>query len=241
MATAYSAAEDALTLARAIVNDAYIAAGYILTDAAIATIPMLNQAYIWLQEELTNNGVETFVNEVILTPLGATASTDPAIRVYLDDNGYFDGTNQNASPQLPVDMVSKPLRLSERQTGSNQTFTDMNFSNDGIPASLPQSKFRIWGWWSDKVYLRGSTQTNDVRVRYNKRLPAITIGTDPILIRGAYHILANLLAAQYANSRGSALAGNFSAAADSQIAQMATKNSRANQRASHRKRPYRST
>lgn len=216
-----------------------MAAGYILTDAAIATLPMLNQAYIWLQDELINNGVETNVKEAVLTPLGAATSTDPNTLVSLNDNGYFDGTNQNAAPQLPVDLLV-PLRLWERQTGSAQNFTEMNLSNDGLPNSSPQSKFRIWEWRGDTIFMRGSTQTNDVKIRYDARFPAITQNTDPLLVRGAYHILANLLAAQYANSRGSALAANFSAAADSQIAQMCIRNSRRNQRGSHRKKPYRS-
>jgi hypothetical protein len=238
MATAYQSAEDALNLARSLVNDAYIAGGYILTDAAIATFPQLNQAYVWLQDELINNGIETFVREAVLTPLGADTSTDPNTLVSLTDNGYFDGVTQNAAPQLPVDLLV-PLRLWERQTGTTQNFVEMRPSNDGIPNSTPQGRFRLWEWRTDGIYMRGCNQTNDLKIRYDARLPELKVGTDPILIRGSYHILANLLAAQYANSRGSALAANFSAAADSMIVQMCIRSSRKNQRGMHRKRPYR--
>jgi hypothetical protein len=50
--TAYAQAEDALTLARALVNDA---AGAVFTDALL--MPLLNSAYRGLQRELAESGV----------------------------------------------------------------------------------------------------------------------------------------------------------------------------------------
>jgi hypothetical protein len=56
LTTAYAQAEDALTLARALVNDT---AGVVFTDALL--MPLLNSAYRGLQRELAENGVSVLV------------------------------------------------------------------------------------------------------------------------------------------------------------------------------------
>ena len=59
--TAYSPAEDALSLARSIVNDA---SGQVFTDAVL--MPFLNAAYRTLQRELAENGVTVLVAQLDL-------------------------------------------------------------------------------------------------------------------------------------------------------------------------------
>ena len=56
--TAYSQADDALTLARALVNDA---SGAVFTDTLL--MPLLNSAYRGLQRELAENGVSVLVEQ----------------------------------------------------------------------------------------------------------------------------------------------------------------------------------
>lgn len=56
--TAYSQAEDALTLARALVNDS---ASVVFTDTLL--MPLLNSAYRGLQRELVENGVSVLVEQ----------------------------------------------------------------------------------------------------------------------------------------------------------------------------------
>ncbi len=56
--TAYSQAEDALTLARALVNDT---SGAVFTDTLL--MPLLNSAYRGLQRELAENGVSVLMEQ----------------------------------------------------------------------------------------------------------------------------------------------------------------------------------
>lgn len=56
--TAYSQAEDALTLARALVNDS---ASVVFTDTLL--MPLLNSAYRGLQRELVENDVSVLVEQ----------------------------------------------------------------------------------------------------------------------------------------------------------------------------------
>ena len=56
--TAYSQAEDALNLARALVNDS---AGVVFTDTLL--MPLLNSAYRGLQRELAENGVSVLAEQ----------------------------------------------------------------------------------------------------------------------------------------------------------------------------------
>ena len=56
--TAYSQAEDALNLARALVNDT---AGAVFTDTLL--MPLLNSAYRGLQRELAENGVSVLAEQ----------------------------------------------------------------------------------------------------------------------------------------------------------------------------------
>ncbi|HXY79609.1 MAG TPA: hypothetical protein VEI08_03135, partial [Candidatus Bathyarchaeia archaeon] len=56
--TAYSQAEDALTLARALLNDS---AAAVFTDTLL--MPLLNSAYRGLQRELAENGVSVLAEQ----------------------------------------------------------------------------------------------------------------------------------------------------------------------------------
>jgi hypothetical protein len=49
----------------------------------------------------------------------------------------------------------------------------------------PGSYLRLWEWREDKINLIGATQSITVRVRYEKILPLLVLGTDPLQIRRA--------------------------------------------------------
>jgi hypothetical protein len=74
--TAYSQAENALTLARALVNDS---AGVVFTDTLL--MPLLNSAYRSLQRELAENGVSVLVEQqdIELESNGSTGTTNAEI------------------------------------------------------------------------------------------------------------------------------------------------------------------
>jgi hypothetical protein len=204
--SAYAEAEDALTLARALLNDS---AGAVFTDTLL--MPLLNSAYRGLQRELAENGVSVLVEQQDID-----MEVDPTTGV--TDTELSDVS----SPQLPTDCMA-PHMLWERATANTtDVFVPMEkFTSGGSMLNLqPSSYLRLWEWREDKVNLIGATQAITVRIRYEKVLPELTLGTDPIQIRSATDPLAFATAALAARSRGArALAQDLLG-----TAQMATEN-----------------
>ncbi len=204
--TAYSQAEDALTLARALVNDS---AGAVFTDTLL--MPFLNSAYRGLQRELAENGVSVLAEQQDLE-----LDSDPVTGITPTE------ISDTSSPQLPTDCLA-PHMLWERATANTaDVFVPMEkFTSGGGMLNLqPSTYLRLWEWREDKINLIGATQSITVRIRYEKVLPLLTLGTDPIQIRSATDPLAFATAALAARSRGArALAQDLLGAA-----QMATEN-----------------
>jgi hypothetical protein len=204
--TAYSQAEDALSLARALLNDT---AGAVFTDTLL--MPLLNSAYRGLQRELAENGVSVLVEQQDLN-----LATDPVSGITPME------ISDVSSPQLPTDCMV-PHMLWERATpNTTDVFIPMEkFTSGGSMLNLqPSTYLRLWEWREDKVNLIGATQAITVRIRYEKALPLLTLGTDPVQIRSATDPLAFATAALAARSRGArALAQDLLG-----TAQMATEN-----------------
>jgi hypothetical protein len=204
--TAYSQAEDALNLARALVNDS---AGVVFTDTLL--MPLLNSAYRGLQRELAENGVS-----VLAEQQDVALATDPTSGITPIE------ISDVSSPQLPTDCLA-PHKLWERATANTtDVFVPMEkFTSGGSMLNLqPSSYLQLWEWREDKINLIGATQGITVRIRYEKVLPQITLGTDPVQIRSATDPLAFATAALAARSRGArALAQDLLG-----TAQMATEN-----------------
>jgi hypothetical protein len=204
--TAYSQAEDALTLSRALVNDS---AGVVFSDTLL--MPFLNSAYRGLQRELAENGVSVLAEQQDLE-----LDSDPISGITPTE------ISDTSSPQLPTDCLA-PHMLWERATANTaDVFVPMEkFTSGGGMLNLqPSTYLRLWEWREDKVNLIGATQSITVRIRYEKVLPLLTLGTDPIQIRSATDPLAFATAALAARSRGArALAQDLLGAA-----QMATEN-----------------
>ena len=204
--TAYSQAEDALNLARALVNDA---AGAVFTDTVL--MPFLNSAYRGLQRELAECGVSVIAEQQDLE-----LDTDPVSGVTPTE------ISDVSNPQLPTDCLA-PHMLWERATANTtDVFVPMEkFTSGGSMLNLqPSTYLRLWEWREDKINLVGATQSITVRIRYEKVLPLLTLGTDPVQIRSATDPLAFATAALAARSRGArALAQDLLG-----TAQMATEN-----------------
>jgi hypothetical protein len=225
LTTAYSQAEDALTLARALVNDASAA---VFTDTLL--MPLLNSAYRGLQRELAENGVSVLVEQQ---------------DVELDTNPTTGVTNTEisdvSSPQLPTDCMM-PHMLWERATANTtDVFMPMEkfMSGGGMLNLQPSSYLQLWEWREDKINLIGATQSITVRVRYEKLLPALTVGTDPIQIRGATDALGYATAALAARSRGArALAADLLGTAQTAIESLILRYVKPEQTKGRRRKPY---
>jgi hypothetical protein len=223
--TAYSQAEDALTLARALVNDT---SGAVFTDTLL--MPLLNSAYRGLQRELAENGVSVLMEQQ---------------DIELDQNVSTGVTNTEisdvSSPQLPTDCLM-PQVLWERATANTgDVFVPMEkFTSGGGMLNLqPSTYLRLWEWREDKINLIGATQSITVRVRYEKVLPILTLGTDPVQIRSATDALGYATAALAARSRGArALAVDLLGAAQTAIENLSNRYIRPEQTTGRRRKPY---
>ena len=223
--TGYSQAEDALSLTRALLNDT---AAAVFTDALL--MPLMNSAYRGLQRELAENGVSVLIEQQDLD-----LETDPSTGATSTE------ISDASSPQLPSDGLMPHMLWERASANTTDVFVPMEkFTSGGGMLNLqPSSYLRLWEWREDKINLIGATQAITVRIRYEKILPELTLGTDPVQIRAATDPLAFATAALAARSRGArALAQDLLA-----TAQMATENLieryvRPEQTRGRRRRPY---
>jgi hypothetical protein len=227
LTSAYAQAEDALTLARALVNDT---AGVVFTDALL--MPLLNSAYRGLQRELAENGVSVLVEQQ---------------DIELDVNFATGATNTElsdvSSPQLPTDCLMPHVLWERVAANAGDVFVPMEkFTGGGGRLNLQPSSFlRLREWREDKINLIGATQSITVRVRYEKVLPLLTLGTDPIQIRSATDALGFATAALAARSRGAralALAIDLLGTAQTAIEELINRYIRPEQTKGRRRKPY---
>jgi hypothetical protein len=223
--TAYSQAEDAMSLARALLNDS---AASVFTDTLL--LPLLNSAYRGLQRELAENGVSVMAEqqdiELDLDPETGITSTE---------------ISDVSSPQLPTDCLVPHMLWERAAPNTTDVFVSMEkFTSGGGMLNLqPSTYLRLWEWREDKVNLIGATQAVTVRIRYEKLLPLLTLGTDPVQIRSATDALGFATAALAARSRGArALAQDLLGTAQMATEQMIERYVRPEQVKGRRRMPY---
>ena len=223
--TAYAQAEDALNLARALLNDS---SGAVFTDTLL--MPLLNSAYRGLQRELAENGVSVLSEQqdIDLEVNSTTGITNTEL-------------SDVSSPQLPTDCLM-PHMLWERATANtSDVFVPMEkFKSGGSMLNLqPSAYLRLWEWREDKINFIGATQAVTVRVRYEKVLSTLVLGTDPVMIRSATDPLAFATAALAARSRGArALAADLLGAAQLATENLIERYVRPEQVKGRRRKPY---
>jgi hypothetical protein len=225
LTTAYSQAEDALNLARALVNDS---AGAVFTDTLL--MPLLNSAYRGLQRELAENGVSVMVEQQDIE-----LDVDPTTGVTNTE------ISDASSPQLPADCLMPHMLWERAAPNTADVFVPMEkFTSGGGMLNLqPSGYLRLWEWREDKINLIGATQSITVRIRYEKLLPLLTLGTDPVQIRSATDPLGFATAALAARSRGArALAQDLLGTAQMATEQLIERYVRPEQIKGRRRMPY---
>lgn len=223
--TAYSQAEDALNLARALLNDT---AASVFTDTLL--MPLLNSAYRGLQRELAENGVSVMAEQQDLE-----LDPNPTSGVTITE------LSDTSSPQLPTDCLVPHMLWERAAANTTDVFVPMEkFTSGGNMLNLqPSTYLRLWEWREDRVNLIGATQSITVRIRYEKLLPALTLGTDPVQIRSATDPLGFATAALAARSRGSrALAQDLLGTAQYATEQVIERYVRPEQMKGRRRMPY---
>jgi len=218
----------------------YSQAGEIHTDTANFMFPLLNDSLEWFQNEVNNHGVESFVKETFLLSVTAavfTPANDPGQQVNISDTGYFDGAVGHASPQVPVDLLV-PLYLWERQNGSSENWVIVDEYPGGMPNKIPNSRFAMWEWRQDAIYMPGATQTNDIRLRYTGSHASLVTPSDTLLFRGATGALAYKTVGTYLASKNPQASGLALIEAKDRINQICTRSSRMKQRESISRQSY---
>jgi hypothetical protein len=124
-------------------------------------------------------------------------------------------------------------------TGTTDLFVGMEKITAGMPNFQPGSYLRMWEWREDKVNLIGAIQPITVRLRYEKVLPALCAGTDPLRIRSSTDPLGYGTAAMAARSRGQrALATDLMSVVADATTKLIERYVRPEQYKSRRRRPY---
>lgn len=238
--TPYDTAEDVLQLARTMCNDAALSiAGDILSDSQPYTFVMLEGCYEYLQDRLMAAGVNSCCEYAIITGLLAVASTDPTTQVQLSYTGYFDGVANHNPPVLPADLL-EPLQIWERHTGVAEKWIEVVQAPDAINRAYQTSRFQIWDWETDILYLQGATQSNDLKVKYLRYASKLTTPTSPVQITRSKSALAALVAEAAAVSRGGTEAATaFHAYAERDIEFIINRTAQKEQRAKFVRQPFR--
>jgi hypothetical protein len=205
----YPIAENVMLLARAVINDMLrTTAGAILVDTAPFTVHFLNAAIRKTQRYLSVNGLYSqVVDNAILTPVTAVASQDPAVQVFISQNGYYDGVATHSNVVLPPDLIL-PLAVAQRVTGSGAQFIFMEPARGPLMSRVPGPYFGDWEFRGDGLYLNGCTNSMDLRIRYEQAIGRIAANANfsqvSIPIRDGEDALGWGVVSIYAASRGAA-------------------------------------
>jgi hypothetical protein len=210
--------EDVTNLVRSLVNDDGAGAtdtvgeGQIFVDnpsISPAMQRLLNASLKELYRELRIAGDPTLIADnyvltnlpVIFGPEGQGVAS-PETQQSLGFQGFFDGTQQYSTLTLPPNLIS-PLRMWERATGSSDAFSPMSQSQFGLAPIAQGWVLGQWEWRSGAIWLPGSLQNRDIRLRYRMSLPAfygtsIDFSTTYIPIIDCVDAVAYKVAAKYA-------------------------------------------
>lgn len=211
--------------------------------------PSFNSAIRELYRELRNVGQPTLIKDNVivsgLTPVNGANGlglSDPAVQTYLSFGGYFDGTTINGNLVLPGDVLYME-RVSERQTGSGNSFVPMTQCQSGLPSRPQQPTLVEWEWRNDNIWMVGSTQTNDIRMRYWCALPQFfssTLDFDStfVPILDCTDAVAYKTAVKYAQMLGSPGLAELKQEAANQMFQLKNESVRRSQTTDYQRQAY---
>jgi hypothetical protein len=233
----YPSLEEVANLVRTVMNDDMpgltdtVGEGQIIVDnqnVSVKLINALNEAIRQTCRELRLVGDPTLIcDNYIVTNLPVVNGTqgvgiaDPATQVKLGYNGFFDGTNNWPNLTLPSNMLV-PIRVWQRETGTNYRFQEVPQAQDGLPSGWQNWGLGSWEWRSDGIWFNGSLYNYDVRIRYYRTfLPftgaALDFTTTYIPIMDCTSAVAYKTAYILAFSLGSPQATELKARADQEV------------------------
>jgi|SRR5579872_3501981 len=256
----YPTLEGVMNLVRSILNDAFAGAtntpgeGQIVTDSPTispSTLPFLNSAIREVYRKLRTVGSPTLIRDNYLLiglgpvngPLGLSVP-DPTIQVRIGFDGYDDGSGNVVTTQaLPSDLIL-PIKFWERLSQSEETFDMMQEAAAGLEPRDQRRSFGQWEWRKDSIYLNGSIETRDMRIRYQAFMPEffqsnINFATTQIPIFDCDEAVAYLTAYKVSFSLGGAqTAAGLKAQAEEEIFDLRNETVRNMQKTKYKRRPY---
>jgi hypothetical protein len=149
-------------------------------------------------------GIPPFVS-----PTQGAAAPDPSIQVSITYVGYFNGLTYNNLFSLPANCLMVE-RVSERLNGSNDVFHPMTQPPQGLQSAWQGIYNGMWEYRQDAIWMPGSTETMDIRLRYQGTLPTlftpgINTATTYIPINDSQDVLAAMTLKQLALRQGAAM------------------------------------
>ncbi len=222
-----------------------IPTGDIFADAQSYVLPTVNLAWRKLQKKLADKGHPQLEAETIIYSLPVVTSLDPGTQQWMNWTNFFDGTNEQTGPTLPNDFVS-PLRLWERQSGVGTnlcSFCAMHPAPDALRTKQKGSCNRYWDWREDAIYFAGSILPMDLRVRYARAIPDISVapggfGSTVVPIMRCADALAYYSAGIFVVPRGGLTGPDFEAKGDAAVDQITNAFAKLQQRASYSRRAW---
>lgn len=240
----YSFAEEAMDLARVRLNDAIQQlSGDILKDSQPFSKTMCNAAWRRLQHYLANMGYARLIDEVVISALPISGSSDPASQCWLDWTGFYDGTQVFQNYALPQ-KCSFPLKIWDRVSGVNSGWgRPLEQVMDGMPAVFKYQRNAIFDWRNDKIYMPGTNQTVDLRIRFGQYLPSFQTQGEtqwyqqPIPIIGAVDALADYICVEACDGRDDVDSQTFKTRAEGEAKLLFNPDVRIKNRTNVRRRP----
>lgn len=187
-------------------------------------MPFVNSAYRALQRGLKATGSTEFKTGQAFVTIPGLSFLEPSTQVYLDFTGLTINSDANPAPtfldanpdgQLPADCLL-PRKLWERQTGAAYDFCPMiDLTNTGGLPSRPQGfVLSCWEWIGDHLAFIGAQQDNDIKIEYDRSLPAVSDGSAQLLVLNSEDYHAYAVASMASKSRGGKNTQEWDSAAD---------------------------
>lgn len=175
-------------------------------------MPFVNSAYRSLQRALKATGSTEFKESQAFVTIPGITFAEPSTQVVLAYEGVSISSDADPAPtfidpvitsQLPADLLS-PLEIWERQTGSQNNFSPVvDLTNDGGLPSRAQGQFLgVFEWAGDELVFIGATQDQDIKIRYQRSLPAVANGQSNLLVLNSEDFHAYAVATLCDASRG---------------------------------------
>lgn len=195
-----------------------IGEGQILVDALTTSVTManfFNSAVRELCHKMRLQNAPALIGDnwvienlpIINGPQGLGVA-DPAVQTALAPapQGYYDGSQWHGSYCLP-EGVYEVIRCWERETSSNDTFIDMGEPSNGLAGVYQTQGFGRWEWRQGMVWLPGSLDNRDLRIRWLMALNAqMVANADPattyLPIMGCEEAVARIIGRLYARRQG---------------------------------------